>query len=70
VLLDTTAALKRLGLNIRRAKVASADGSNKFYITAAGTSEEVSEDKRKRQRSAGTSQDVSEDRGQLTLTQT
>lgn len=41
-LLDTTAALRNLGLNIRRAKLAAAPGApNKFYITDAATSEKI-----------------------------
>lgn len=40
-LLDTTAALRNLGLNIRRAKLGTACGENKFYITDARTSEKV-----------------------------
>lgn len=40
-LLDTTAALKSLGLNIRKAKVSAADGSKTFFITDAATSEKV-----------------------------
>ena len=40
-LLDTVAALRNLGLNIRRAKVSAAGGANKFFITDAATSEKV-----------------------------
>lgn len=41
-LLDTTAALRNLGLNIRRAKLAAAPGApNKFFITDAATSEKI-----------------------------
>ncbi|DBA72543.1 hypothetical protein WJX79_008130 [Trebouxia sp. C0005] len=44
-LLDTTAALKNLGLNIRRAKIKKTQDEklviNKFYITDAVTSEKV-----------------------------
>ena len=46
-LLDTTAALKNLGLNIRRAKIAASDGANKFYITDATTSEKVRKEERR-----------------------
>jgi UTP:GlnB (protein PII) uridylyltransferase len=40
-LLDTTAALRNLGLNIRRAKLSGAGGDNTFYITEAATSEKI-----------------------------
>ena len=40
-LLDTTAALRNLGLNIRRAKLSTAGGDNTFYITEAATSEKI-----------------------------
>jgi len=40
-LLDTVAALRNLGLNIRRAKVSAAGGANKFFITDSKSSEKV-----------------------------
>jgi UTP:GlnB (protein PII) uridylyltransferase len=47
-LLDTTRALKNLGLNIRRAKIRPGDSGklHKFYITDAGTAEKINKSAR------------------------